>query len=178
MTQHTAVRRHEYPLIERVLARIYEARAAIANASGEDIVSEKLTGFLVLLGSLAILAMTVGTVVLFVAFMHRMKLGWLVTWYKVISVFAGWAIVSSVGGLLDTFHHSGGGMISESEGGSQSEDGWESHGDRDVWADEWEYKRSEYGKHVGILAFGLFFWVLMEKKDHDEKVEEECRRRM
>ena len=43
--------------------------------------------------------------------------------------------------------------------------------DYQVWADESEYNRSEYGQYVMFLGIALFVWVFIAKQEHDEKVE-------
>ena len=109
------------------------------------------------------------TVGLFFGLMYRLKLTWLVLPGKWISLFAGWAIVASVFGIIETFQHSGGGMITETEGADREGNGGS---DYQVWADEWEYKRHECGPYVLGLAFGLFFYVCVQLGERADQLKE------
>jgi len=113
---------------------------------------------------------TLCTVGLFYGLMYRLKLTWLVMPVKMFSLFLGWAIVSSAGGIIETFNHSGGGMITESEGGDREGNGGY---DREVWADESEYKREKFAIYGMFFGIALFVWVCIAKQEHDEKIEEE-----
>ena len=122
--------------------------------------------------NVVIFAIIVLTGVLFVGLMHRLKLGWIVAPEKWLSLVAGWAIVWSVSGIIETFQHTGGGMITETEGADREGNGGS---DRRVWADEWEYKRTKVGEYGMFLGIAIFVWGVILKKEHDEKVEEEFR---
>jgi hypothetical protein len=112
------------------------------------------------------------TIGLFFGLMYRFKLTWMVQPAKWVTLFSSWAILASVFGIIGTFRHAGGGMVSKNEGGSMTRDGYESYGEYDEWVDEAEYKYHHWLNYGLILVFGLFFYVGAQFVEHAEQQKE------
>ncbi len=101
---------------------------------------------------------------------------WLkVTWFaippKIGYMVLGWVTIWSAGGIIETIQHTGGGMVFESEGGHHNgEDGWESYGESEVWADEWEYKKKTGGGYAMVFWIATYAWSVIVKLEADESL--------
>ena len=105
---------------------------------------------------------------------YRQRYWWKVSWFalptKLGYIVLGWATIWSAGGIIETIQHTGGGMVSQSIGGHQSEDGWESYGEEEVWADEWDYKKQTGGGYSMVFLFAIYVWSMIVKRENDEKL--------
>lgn len=101
---------------------------------------------------------------------HWLKVTWFAIPAKLGYMVLGWVTIWSAGGVIETIQHTGGGMVTESEGGHQSEDGWESYGETEVWADEWEYKRKTGGEYAMFFLLAIYVWSVIVKLESDEKL--------